>query len=43
MKALDDVHWRHANSGDEEFGTGVDDDGDEVIKFAFCVVVAEEL
>ena len=43
MEALDDVHGRHANSRDEELGTGVNDDGDEVIEFAFGVVVADEL
>ena len=40
MEALDNVHWRHADSGDEKFGTGVDNDGDEVIQFALCIIVA---
>ena len=40
MEALDDVNWGDADSGYEQLGAGVDDDGDEIVKFAFCVVVA---
>lgn len=39
VEALDDVFGRDADGGDEEFGAGVDDDGDEVVEFALCVVV----
>ena len=39
VETLDDVHWGDADGGDEELGAGVDDDGDEVVEFAFCVVV----
>ena len=40
MQAGDDVGGRDADGGDEEFGARVDDDGDEVVEFAFGVVVA---
>ena len=40
VQALDDVDWGHANGGDEEFCTGVNDYGDEFVKFPFRVVVA---
>lgn len=40
VQALDDVFRGDAHGGDEEFGTRVDDDGDEVVEFAFGVVVA---
>lgn len=43
VQALDDVDWGDADGGDEEFSAGVDDDGDEVVEFAFCVIVAEGL
>ena len=43
MQALDDVDWRHADGGDEEFCTRVDDYGDEIIEFTFCVVVARAI
>lgn len=42
MQALDDVDWGHADGGDEEFGTRVDDYGDEFVEFTFCIVVARE-
>ena len=32
--------WRDADSGDEEFGAGVDDDGNKVVELAFCIIVA---
>ena len=40
VEALDDVDGGHADGGDEEFSARVDDDGDEVVEFTFCVVVA---
>ncbi len=40
VEAVDDVEGGHADGGDEEFGAGIDDDGDEVVEFAFGVVVA---
>ena len=40
VEALNDVHGWDADGGDEEFGAGVNDDGDKVVEFAFCVVVA---
>ena len=38
--AADDVGGWDADGGDEEFGARVDDDGDEFVEFALCVVVA---
>lgn len=43
VEALHDVCGWDADGGDEEFGAGVDDDGYQVVKFAFCVVVAGQL
>lgn len=40
MEALDDGFGGDADGGDEEAGAGVDDDGYEVVEFAFGVVVA---
>ena len=40
VESVDDVLGRNANSRDEELGAGVYDDGDEVIQFAFRVVIA---
>ena len=41
VEAADDVRGGDADGGDEEFGARVNDDGDEVVEFAFCVVVAD--
>lgn len=40
MQLLDNGLRRHANGGDEEFGARVDDDVDELVQLALCVVVA---
>ena len=40
VEAADDMGGRDADGGDEEFGARVDDDGDEFVELAFCVVVA---
>jgi len=40
VEALDDVLGGDADGGDEETGAGVDDDGYELVEFAFGVVVA---
>lgn len=43
MEALNDVLWRNTNSRHEELRTTVDDDADEFVQLAFCVVVADTL
>lgn len=40
VEALDDMFWGHANGRDEEFGTALDGDGNELIEFALGVIVA---
>ena len=42
VEALDNGFRGDANGGDEETGAGVDDDGYEIVEFAFGVVVAFE-
>lgn len=42
VEALDDGFGGDADGGDEEAGAGVDDDGYEIVEFAFGVVVALE-
>lgn len=43
VEALDNMYWGNADGGDEELGTGVDNYGDEIIEFAFSVIVAAGL
>ena len=40
VEAFNDVGGWNADGGDKELGAGVDDDGYEVVEFAFGVVVA---
>lgn len=40
VELLDDVFWRDADGGDEEAGARFDGDVDELVEFAFGVVVA---
>lgn len=40
MESVDDMLWGDANGGDEELGSAVDDDADELVELAFCVIVA---
>jgi len=40
VELLDDVLWRNTNSADEEFGTGVNDDLDQIVELSLGVVVA---
>ena len=42
VQTVDDVLGGDADGGDEELGAVVDDDADEVVEFAFGVVVAGE-
>jgi hypothetical protein len=42
VQLVDNRLWWHAHGRDEEFRTGVDDDVDELVELAFCVVVAGE-
>jgi hypothetical protein len=42
VEAVDDGFGRDSNGGDEEFGARVDDDGHEVVKLAFGIVVAAQ-
>ena len=40
VESVDDMLWGDANGGDEELGSAVDDDADELVELAFCVIVA---
>jgi hypothetical protein len=40
VESVDDVLGGNANGGDEELGPAVDDDADELVELAFCVIVA---
>lgn len=40
MKTVDDRLGRHTNGGNEELGSTLDDDGDQVIEFTLSVIVA---
>jgi len=39
VQPLDDVHVGHADGADEEGGAFVDDDVDQLVQLAVCVVV----
>lgn len=41
MEALDDMLGWDANRGDEKLSPAIDDDADQLVEFAFGVVVAE--
>ena len=40
METLDDADWRDADGRDEEISTGFDDYVNELVQFAFRIVVA---
>ena len=39
MQAFDNRLWRNTDGGDEEFSTAIDYYANELVEFAFCVVV----
>jgi hypothetical protein len=41
VESVDDMFRWDTNGGDEELGTAVDDDADELVELAFCVIIAE--
>jgi hypothetical protein len=40
VELVDDGLGGHADCGDEELGAGLDDDVDELVQLALCVVIA---
>jgi hypothetical protein len=40
VESVDDMFRWDTDGGDEKFGTAVDDDADELVELAFCVIVA---
>jgi hypothetical protein len=40
VESVDDMFGGNTDGGDEELGTAVDNDADELIELAFCVIVA---
>ena len=42
VETLDHVFWWDTNSRNEESSASVDDDSDELVKLALCIVVAKK-